>query len=86
MVVRAHWAGINERAKVLVFYLDEGELVYIGNMFRPIDTIQYWWPGHAEVYTSLWYEVSLRCRLDLIILDRNFYPADELVEQQVFEF
>ena len=86
VVMNVHWAGLVERSKVLLFYLSEGELLFIGNMFRSIDTVEWWWPDHAEVYNILWYEVSERRRLDIIIIDRSFPPANDIVQRQVLEF
>ena len=86
LAVSVHWAGIPGREKTLLFYLEQGELVYTGNRFPSLTTCEYWWPGHAECYGILWYEVSLRRRLDIIVIDRVGTGSDDEESQYVMEF
>ena len=84
-VLRVNWQGLNARTRVLLFYLREGEIVYFGNRFRSITNVDWWWPGHAEVYSILWYEISERHRLDIIIYD-SILPRNDQVEWELMEF
>ena len=70
-VIQAHWAGNEERKKVFLFYLNEGEIFFFGNSFQRLGNHEWWWPDHAEAYQYYWEVVPLTNRLDIVILDRH---------------
>ena len=86
LAVSVHWAGTPGKEKTLWFYLDQGVLVYTGNRFPRITTCEYWWPGHAECYDTLWHVVSLRHRLDIVIIDEASTDEASNASRGIMEF